>query len=649
MKPDAYIAKVHRITFRLTAILVLMALCNITFPQDHIRQDTFQRIPGKKLVYINDTIRLAIHDTLAGYPSSLIPHSLSITDKTLVFMDSLKIKASRKLITKRLYDLVVIKPGPTDKKRFIGTSDLNYLDYSGKKIRNINIQRLNVFGTNINNPSAYNLTKIENLFNKTHFNTNESIIRKNLLFSEGDTVSPLILSENERIIRQLPYIDDARILIVPVSEEEADIIILTKDVYSLVAGLNFSGIEKGSVSVTEKNIFGMGHEFGIEVPFDAEYSDSPGFGVKYNVNNLRRTFINLKIFYFDGLGKKTFGFDMNRKLISATTKYAGGISIREMITSEDLDSLPEPEPLKYILQDYWLSRSFLINEASASRIIIGTRFTNNNVFDRPFILPDSYHNLQRYRLFLGSVALSIQKYYKTSLIYSYGRNEDVPEGGLFRITAGKEINEFKKRSYFGLDFSIGESARSLGYFYAAAGVASYVNGNQIEQGRLSLRINYFSNLLYIRSNKIRNFVKMEYVRGFARYTDEYLTYTSGNGFSGFRNDSVNGAQRLSLSLESVLFSPINFYGFRFAFFGFADLAFLAAPNQFIENGSLLTGVGLGLRIRNDNLIFNTFQFRLSFFPNLPAYSAINRFTVSGEQLLRPDNFDPGPPSILPYR
>ena len=61
-------------------------------------------------------------------------------------------------------------------------------------------------------------------------------------FHEGDTISPLKLSDNERFLRELPYIDDARILVVPVSDNEADIIVITKDVYSLGAKVNFSGI-----------------------------------------------------------------------------------------------------------------------------------------------------------------------------------------------------------------------------------------------------------------------------------------------------------------------------------------------------------------------------------------------------------------------
>ncbi|HKK42275.1 MAG TPA: hypothetical protein VJ963_07695, partial [Bacteroidales bacterium] len=66
-------------------------------------------------------------------------------------------------------------------------------------------------------------------------------------------------------------------------------------------------------------------------------------------------------------------------------------------------------------------------------------------------------------------------------------------------------------------------------------------------------------------------------------------------------------------------------------------------------GSTLSSVGVGVRIRNDNLIFNTLQVRLSFFPNIPPYSQVNHFTVSGEQLLHASNFDPGPPTVLPYR
>jgi hypothetical protein len=164
-----------------------------------------------------------------------------------------------------------------------------------------------------------------------------------------------------------------------------------------------------------------------------------------------------------------------------------------------------------------------------------------------------------------------------------------------------------------------------------------------------IRTSYFSNLVYIGNYKVRNFIKADYTRGFDRYLDEHLAFNRDGGFSGFRNDSVGGAQRLSVNLESVLFIPRNYYGFRFAFFAFADAGCLFGTNQILKNGVFLSSVGLGIRIRNDNLLLNTLQIRLVFYPNLPLYSNVSYLSLSGEQLLKPDNFDPGPPSTLLYR
>jgi len=605
------------------------------------------------------------HDSIPSLETGNINISLSGTDfsgfselispagpenqRTLVFLDSLKSRASKKLITRRLYDFVIISHEPESTKEITGSSDISFIDFKGLKIRNIEIRRLNVFGSNISVPDFNEPNKTEKLLNRTHINTNEIIIRRNLLFHEGDTISPLNLSDNERYLRELPYIDDARIIVVPVSGSEADIIVVTKDIYSLGARASLNGLDKGSLSLFEKNVFGMGHEFGIEIPWDSKFTDSPGFGVKYNINNISRSFANLEFYYYDGLGKKTFGFDLSRKLISASTKYAGSISIREMFTSDDLDSLPEPAPVKYNLQDYWLLRSFLLDAGKVSRLILGARYTNNNVFSHPFILPESYHQLQQYKIFLGSLSWSVQKFYKASLVYGYGRTEDIPHGGLMNLTVGKEISEFKERYYAALSGSTGGSVRGLGYVYGSAGLGTFINEGHPEQGIFSLRANFISNLSYLGRYRIRNFVNADYTRGFDRYSDEGLVFNRENGFSGFRNDSTKNNQRLSVSFESVFFSPVNFYGFRFAFFGFADAGFLFGTNEFVGSGDILSAIGLGIRIRNNNLIFNTFQIRLGFFPNLPEYSRTSSFLISGQQLLRPYNFEPGQPSVIPFR
>ncbi len=630
---------------------VLLFYCCSVYPQKNSERDTLRNLPVY-FIHFHNSISIYGNSEHKNLSSGLIAPKIFQEDKNLIFFDSLKVKASKNRFTKKLYDFVIIAHDTTVKKQIIGTSDANNVKYKGIRIRNINVERLNVFGTNINNPSFNGATRADYIFNKTHLNTNERIIRNNLLFHEGDTISPLLLSDNERILRQLPFIDDARINIVPLSDNEADIQVLTKDVYSLGGSYTLKGLKKGSVSLFEKNIIGLGHELGFEMPYDATSSDSPGMGVHYTINNLIKSFINVNVYYLSGLENQTYGIDLSRKLVSSSTKYAGGISIKHIKTLANLGTLAVPEPLKYNAHDYWLSRSFLIDKESVTRIIIGGRYLRNNVFDRPNIQPDSYFNLANYRMYLGSFAYSVQKYYKTNLIYSYGRTEDIPYGGLLRVTYGSEYNEFNKymkRTYMGTEYSFGKSNKTLGYFYFSSGLATYLYGNLPMQGIFSLNMKYFSNLVSLGNNRIRNFINFDFTSGLERNKDESLRFVSDNGFSGFKNDSVYGKQRLIVSLESVLFSPANIYGFRFAFFGFTDLSWLFETNEAHGNGIDLAGIGLGIRIRNDNLVFNTFQIRLGFFPNPPIYSKINNLTISGEQVLRPNNFDSGPPSVIPFR
>src|SRR5664280_459503 len=152
-------------------IVALLFLCNIAYPQYTPKNDTVKKIPPEVIKKISNLISVFSKQALLSMPSSIVPASVP-ADKNILFFDSLKIKASRNQLTKRLYSFVIVR------------RDTNYIQYSGKKIRKIVIQRLNVFGADINNPASADPNKVENILNKTHVSTNESIIRKNLLFSD---------------------------------------------------------------------------------------------------------------------------------------------------------------------------------------------------------------------------------------------------------------------------------------------------------------------------------------------------------------------------------------------------------------------------------------------------------------------------------
>jgi hypothetical protein len=579
--------------------------------------------------------------------------STDINLRNTIITDTIKGGTKQSAVNKlgsRIYGMVTLNPSKYDEKLIRNKSTSDFSPYNGLIIKNIRFVRLDPFGTSLMVPEDSSVNRTEKFFNSTHVLTREKVIKGYLLFNNGDTISDLTLSETERNLRQLSFINDARISVIPIDEYNAEILVVTRDDYSLGAGFSYSNPDKGDFSLFEKNIAGFAHELEIGVPYNLRNSVKAGLRVEYRINNIGRSFANMELFAIATPLFKSYGVSLERDFISAESDYAGAIRIEETFTYNDLDTLTTPLPVEYALQDYWIARSFMLNRSNLTRLILGARYINNNVYRKPEIDPMSYYSLQKYRLYLGSVSLSKQKFYKTSLIYNFGRTEDIPYGGLAVIVAGREFNEFKQRTYIGTSLSWGNSPSEIGYFNISASVAAFISKeSSTEQGIADISLNYFTGLIGNGNWSGRGFVNARLTTGFDRYSDEYLTYGRSESVTGFRNDSIRGQKRLSINLESVVFSPVRLYGFRFVFFGFADLAFLGSANNSIIKDSPISGIGTGVRIRNDNLVINTLQIRIGYYPRLPQYSSADYFNLSGETQLRPRNFDAGPPSLIVYR
>jgi len=626
---------------------VIMSLCTISSNAQNPAFMKPVRVAGGSFVSINDSLVYFQNDTVIYISDTYMPQDTGAYQRTLVFYDSLKAKAGRKNLTKLLYDLVVIPPAAAGSKNMNEENPVQYIDYSGKLIRNIYVKRLNAFGTSLNNPESSLENESENFLNRTHIKTREYIIRNYLLLEENDSLFPYSVSESERILRQLPFIYDARIIVIPVSEDEVDLMVITKDVYSIGLMADIRSIEVGKVSVMDKNLLGFGHEFVIEIPYNYSEYNSTGFGAAYTIKNISQTMMDVKLQYINAFKKRLAGFNLSRKFFTPYTKFAGGLSVNEAYIMEDLDTMIIPEPVEYNNFDIWLGRSYLLDD-NYTRVVFSGRYVNNNVWNRPEINSNSYYQYQKYKLYLASLSLVSQRFYKSNLIYNFGRSEDIPYGGILELSYGKEFNEFDRRDYIKVNAAFGNFVPDAGYFYWKGLLSTFVKDNTAEQGQVSSNIRYISDLYNLKSYKLRFFATLDYTRGFKRFSDESLVIGDNYGIRGFKNDSLFPDQRLYLNLEAIAFSKAFIYGFRFAFFSFADVV-LFSKDRIFEQDRLVSGFGIGLRIRNESLIFNTFQIRFGIYPGAPPNSVMRNIHIDGERLLNPPGFDPGPPGISTFR
>jgi hypothetical protein len=111
------------------------------------------------------------------------------------------------------------------------------------------------------------------LANRLHIKTRESAIRAQLLFTSGDRYSARLIQETERVLRRLDFIQDATIHPIAYDGQKVDLLVQTRDVWTLQPGFSYErkgGENATSIEVEEENLLGYGKSVKVEWSKDVE-------------------------------------------------------------------------------------------------------------------------------------------------------------------------------------------------------------------------------------------------------------------------------------------------------------------------------------------------------------------------------------------
>lgn len=541
-----------------------------------------------------------------------------------LFYDSLHVKANRHRITKWLYNYMITTPHDTISKDH---QSYEYYHTFGKMtIGSVSIKSLDVFGPDFSDTSKTASLWIEKMANKMHSKSNLNIIRKNLWIKVGQELDPDLIMDNERLLRSLPYLKDVRFIIKPRigNDKIVDILILTKDVFSFGVNGSVSNFKKGEMGVYDKNILGIGHEIGLK--FMAHTVQTPHLGMEayYAINNLGGNFVNFSAGYNNNYIRNDFFVSLQRDFLRPRSVYAGGITALRSFRSNKVnldDNVISNNTLNYIFLDGWYGRrlnQIIKSKDNRFQVTLAGRIRYTSFYDRPLPEVDNRQFFANSTFYLGSLSFSSRSYIRDYKVYSYGITEDIPKGYLHELVLGYDHNEFGDRWYSHAFLSSGNLFRQKPfYFYSSLGIGSFWRRTGLEQGMLDLKLNFISPLFVVWNAQVRQFIKVNYTLGINRFDIENLFLRDAVGIRGFESNSQKGKQRLTLNVENVFFQKKSILTFRSAFFTFLDIGIIGPASQSIFTRNYFAGIGVGLRIRNENLVFKTLQLRLAFYPNHP--------------------------------
>ena len=591
-------------------------------------------------------------------------HNFQDTDtsglnKTNSFFDTLHTRASKNRWSRELFEIMVVPTNISKKPPEINKrQSISYDKYNGKLIRKIYIKNIDVFGPEVYDTSRIAENFVEKAGNRLHINTRNRIIRNHLILKPGHYFNNMEVADNERILRNLASINDARIIVSHYDHinNTVDLTVIVKDVWSKGFGLSTSDFSSGNFDFWDRNFLGTGHDFSNQIIWDTEREPQTGYHGQYYVRNIYGSFIDSKINYYSVFDHHEYNFQLLRNFYSPGTKYAGGIQYTNSQHDKFImyRNISDTFKLDFEHTNVWMARAFHLTKTKLtnyrSNIIFSLGLHKYDYYSSPPVQSDLFYEYQSRAIILGGISFTNQGFYKTNYLYSFGRTEDIPVGMLASLYFGYETNEFKDRYYTMLNLKTGYYYLKTGYLFNSFNFNFFTNKNGvIEQGAVQYRLNYFTDLMRFNQFRFRQFVKANFTTGFARYGDEYVTLNKNEGIRGFKTDSLRYQKKLVFNFESVLFTPLYFYGFRFVLYGFTDVGFTGPTNKNILTNKPYTGFGLGIRIRSDRLTFRILQFQFGFYPEAPPDMDRILISLSGESRLRPENFYVKEPDVFIYK
>ncbi|MFZ2783018.1 MAG: hypothetical protein WAZ36_01365 [Sediminibacterium sp.] len=537
--------------------------------------------------------------------------------------------------------------------------------YRGKVIRKIHIHKLG-FSKLINDTGTNVQNFFSNLGDALHTRTKAKVIANNLFFTSGDLLYPNLMADNEKLLRDLSYLQDARITIAPAGTEtdSVDVLVFTKDVFPIGGSMDEGGTSRARFEINDDNLFGSGDRIQIQHLFDAKRTPAYGIGIEYLKRNIAGSFVNITV----GYQNQNPAFNSGRReeqsvyvkgslpLVSPYHAFTGGfeISMNKTANRYGNDSLyKRMYQYNYRNVDVWTGfslgakQNLKLNLASRYKRLLALRIMRRDFLTVPEIQATAYDS--RYtdlNGILASFTLFEQDFFHTNFIYGFGRNEDVPEGFNLSFTGGWTNKNGFSRLYAGFDYQRNYFDRKNTYLNYTFKAGAYYNQQRIEDISLLTSIELFTKLRRLGASTwySRHFFSGSLTQQINTFLNDPVLLSSIYGLPMLNNPITRSSGRATINAETVFYNTWKFFGFSFAPFSFCNISYLKDIGRTKISGDLFSAFGAGVRTRNENLVFGTMELKAYYFPKTVVgmnpwnvtFSTNLKFRYITELIRRPD-------------
>lgn len=578
---------------------------------------------------------------------SLLPFldSATVSGTTRIVYET-AVEKDRRGLSRFIHRTIFVNPDARTRRNPLVVDERSLLRrFDGKTINSISYQRHDIFEDRRNT--------LRRIAGAVHIRTAQSALERDMLLREGQAFDTEIATTSNRIIRSRPYIADSWLDVHLNAEDttRVDVILVTHDNWTIgVEAIGFSG-QRALVSIYDYNFLGSGNRVGADMHFNYRDLNYLHTVMRYDNPNFLGTFYTANLKAGQDFDNAYANVAIYKGFILPTDYELGASFIHDRFTRFRVLNPGEIDYKQVSMSAFnlWGGMSWSMPRFGSS-FYATTHYADRKFPERPDDTSPRVHPLfHNRREILFGAGFYRERFYSSTMIYGYGFQEDIPTGHRFELTGGYSWQEMGDFWYAGATMRQGWLT-PIGYLFGEGTIGSYINVDDRQWWLSTLNIKglWFSNLWDMGRSRLRQFVTLRYTHGWNRGegAGSYVRFWKDIRPMTF-NTYAAGSNRLLVNTETVVFTPLQPFGFRIAMFGFADAGWIGYNNNPFQN-EFFSSFGIGVRLRNERLVFNAIQIRLGLVANARGMVRNQIFRSSTQQRMEQHRFIPTRPEATVF-
>lgn len=473
------------------------------------------------------------------------------------------------------------------------------LESEGAIIGTIIIVRVDVFDPKQKGEDE----KLFQLINFLHIETRESVIRRELLFKEGDRYNRSLVEESARNLRKLRFLYTALIEPFEYRDGVVDLRVYTQDAWTTKIGFNIGrkgGVNTYKVGFEDENFLGFGKKLSVERFKRVENS---GTLFRYFDYQLLGTKWNLTSSYEKNTDGTIKGFFVGHPFFSLETRWS---CIFNLVQEDQIQRIYHDRKVSNIFRQkkdffeisYGVSRGLRDGIAKQYDFFYSYEENKFSETDDTESLQSSPPAGRKY----STVGIAFRRiensFLKASRFKNFGKIEDFGLGNAFSARIGISpiaIGSEKNGLIVGVSDAQGFSISKSSTLLLSARYDARIEKSLLVNALFSFSGEYFNT----RYERQTIFLRLAGDIGKNLYPENQFLLGGDTGLRGYPARFLDGSRQLLFTAEDRIFTDLElFHLFKIGFSAFFDAGLAWNYENEFSASAFKKDIGFGLRVGN---------------------------------------------------